>query len=71
VNGGSVFTLQNLPPSFRTHPHRTHPESSFSVAEKALESLSSQTIEMESLVISLRYVLELEFKNVQSISVTE
>jgi hypothetical protein len=28
ANAGSVFTPQNLPPSFRTHPHRTRPESS-------------------------------------------
>jgi hypothetical protein len=28
ANAGSVSTSQYLPPSFRTHPHRTHPESS-------------------------------------------
>jgi hypothetical protein len=26
ANAGSVLTPQYLPPSFRTHPHRTHPE---------------------------------------------
>jgi hypothetical protein len=38
VNAGSVSTSQYLPSSFRIHPHRIHP---VSVAEKALESLSS------------------------------
>jgi hypothetical protein len=28
ANAGPVSTSQYLPPSFRTHPHRTHPESS-------------------------------------------
>jgi hypothetical protein len=28
ANAGSVSTSQYLPPSFRTHRHRTHPESS-------------------------------------------
>jgi hypothetical protein len=28
ANAGSVSTSQYLPPSFRTHPHRTHLESS-------------------------------------------
>ncbi|KAJ3620036.1 hypothetical protein MTP99_004030 [Tenebrio molitor] len=27
ANAGSVSTRQNLPPSFRTHTHRTRPES--------------------------------------------
>jgi hypothetical protein len=42
VNAGSVSTFKYLPSSFRIHPYRTHPEfSQVSVAENALESLSS------------------------------
>ncbi|KAJ3617260.1 hypothetical protein MTP99_007355 [Tenebrio molitor] len=41
ITESSVFTPQYLPPSFRTHPHRTNPEFLVSVGEKAMESLSS------------------------------
>jgi hypothetical protein len=35
ANAGSVSTSQYLPPFFRTHPHRTHPESSRQCGWKA------------------------------------